>query len=349
VVDHDSEEPERFTPHDALFKLVFERPEHAAGILRSLLPAEVVTHLDLSTLELVPGSFANAELRNVEADLLYRVKLEGREAFVYVLLEHQSTVDPTMAFRLLRYMVRIWESWARAHPQARVLPPILPLVVTHGEAPWAAPRSLIELFGLSDPLREALAPLLVNFRYAVEDLAAADVTALRLRPDMSLMGRLTLFLLQRTRRSGNLFAELDAWRDVLEQLRIAGGDDLMAVVVYTRVVARLPRSRWGAFFGERFLTKSGDTMTMADRFIEMIRPWLIEQSRNEGLAAGMAEGRAEGKAEGKAEVLLRLLNRKFGPQGPGVEQRVRAASSEELDAMAERVLDSPNADDVLKG
>jgi predicted transposase YdaD len=29
------------TPHDALFKAVFGQPEHAAGALRAVLPAEL--------------------------------------------------------------------------------------------------------------------------------------------------------------------------------------------------------------------------------------------------------------------------------------------------------------------
>lgn len=49
------------TPHDALFKFAFSQVEHAAGVIRSVLPAAVVERLDFSTLTLRPGSFVDAK------------------------------------------------------------------------------------------------------------------------------------------------------------------------------------------------------------------------------------------------------------------------------------------------
>ena len=61
----------------------------------------------------MPGSFVDEDLSAVHSDLLYRVQLAGRPAFVYVLLEHQSTVDTLMPLRLLGYLVRVLERHAR--------------------------------------------------------------------------------------------------------------------------------------------------------------------------------------------------------------------------------------------
>ena len=41
-----------FTPHDDLVKFIFKTPDNAAGLLRTLLPAEVARLLDWSTLRL---------------------------------------------------------------------------------------------------------------------------------------------------------------------------------------------------------------------------------------------------------------------------------------------------------
>ncbi|MBK7155364.1 MAG: Rpn family recombination-promoting nuclease/putative transposase [Sandaracinaceae bacterium] len=61
--------------HDALFKRVFAVPENAAGMLRSLLPAELVAALDLSRLELLSGESITATLDEQRADLLFRAPL----------------------------------------------------------------------------------------------------------------------------------------------------------------------------------------------------------------------------------------------------------------------------------
>lgn len=65
------------------------------------------------------------------------------------------------------------------------------------------------------------------------------------------------------------------------------------------------------------------------------------------LQKGRAEGRVEGRAEGQVEVLLRQLTRRFGALPPDVQMRLRAASSEELDGMADRILDAQSLDEVL--
>lgn len=51
---------------------------------------------------------------------------------LYILFEHQSTPDPLMPYRMLRYALRIWDRWLTEHEGARSLPPLLPLVLFHG-------------------------------------------------------------------------------------------------------------------------------------------------------------------------------------------------------------------------
>lgn len=80
------------TAHDRLFRCVFAEPEHAAGLLRSVLPGEISAQIEWPSLETVPGSVIDPELSDVCVDLLFSVKLDRREAYVYVLLEHQSWV-----------------------------------------------------------------------------------------------------------------------------------------------------------------------------------------------------------------------------------------------------------------
>lgn len=57
--------------------------------------------------------------------------------------------------------------------------------------------------------------------------------------------------------------------------------------------------------------------------------------------------KAEGRAEGKAELLLRQLGRRFGPLAPALAERVRRATADELDDMADRVLSASTLEDVV--
>jgi hypothetical protein len=101
-------------PHDSVFRRIFGVPANAASQLRAILPPDLAARLDLTRLAPVPGSFVDEALRWRHSDVLFTAPLDGRDAFVYVLVEHQSSDDPLMAFRVLRYIVRIWDQYKRA-------------------------------------------------------------------------------------------------------------------------------------------------------------------------------------------------------------------------------------------
>ena len=123
------------TPHDSLVRAVFGQVEHAAGLLRCVLPDRVAERIDWSCLAAESGTMVDPQLRQQHSDLLFRTRLAGREAFVYLLFEHQSSPDRHLPFRLLRYEVRIWERWIERNT-GRPLPAILPVVLYHGRARW---------------------------------------------------------------------------------------------------------------------------------------------------------------------------------------------------------------------
>ena len=132
----------RPTAHDSVFRRIFGVPENAASQLRAVLPPGLTAGLDLDNLTPVPASFVDEALRWRYSDLLFTAPLDGRDAYVYLLAEHQSSTDPLMSFRMLRYVIRIWDQHLRGHPQARLLPAVIPLVVHHGcsRPPPATPR-----------------------------------------------------------------------------------------------------------------------------------------------------------------------------------------------------------------
>ncbi|MFT4163944.1 MAG: Rpn family recombination-promoting nuclease/putative transposase [Microlunatus sp.] len=65
------------------------------------------------------GTFVDEDLTQRQTDLALQARLAGREVIVYVLIEHQRTVDPLMAVRMQRYQSRIWDRYMREHPGAR--------------------------------------------------------------------------------------------------------------------------------------------------------------------------------------------------------------------------------------
>ena len=99
------------TPHDATFRQFLTHPDVARDFMELHLPAELRAICDLSTLKLESGSFVEDDLRQYFSDVLYSLKTTAGEGYVHVLIEHQSSPDKHMAFRLMRYAVAAMLRW----------------------------------------------------------------------------------------------------------------------------------------------------------------------------------------------------------------------------------------------
>ena len=88
----------------------------------------------------------------------FRDATQGEEVTVYILIEHQSTVDRLMGFRLLSYMCQIWNEQLSGLERSGVprsrwrLRPILPIVYYTGSQRWQLPLSLSAVMDVPDAL-----------------------------------------------------------------------------------------------------------------------------------------------------------------------------------------------------
>ncbi len=64
--------------HDAFFKEMLSRPEHAASILRHILPASIAARIDFATLALCAGSYVDQALKERHSDLLFSATIDAR-------------------------------------------------------------------------------------------------------------------------------------------------------------------------------------------------------------------------------------------------------------------------------
>jgi predicted transposase/invertase (TIGR01784 family) len=319
------------TPHDALFKAVFSSPEHARAVLRAALPPRLARRLDWSSLTLLDGSFVDEALKERHSDLLFRVKLDGKDVFLYLLFEHQSTVDGLMAFRLLRYMVRIWERVLAERP-GEPLPLVVPIVLSHAEGGWTAATRFEALFSLPPRASDLLA-FVPRFSYVVDDLAATDVRELEARL-LTTLAELALRLFRDLRR-----------KPTMEVL-----DDVKRLFV-TLEASETPAHLVSAVL--HYVLHNTDEIEQP-----RVVPWVSDigpKTRNEAMRSiaqklideGREEGREEGRAEASRVLVLKQLQLKFGAIGPRERAIVDAADLETLERYAERVLTATSLEEVL--
>ena len=115
------------TPHDATFRQFLKIPDIPRDFMEIHLPAELRAICDFSTLKLENGSFVEENLRQYFSDILYSLKtVNGDKGYVQVLIEHQSSPDKHMAFRMIRYAVAAMQSHLDAGHQK--LPLVIPVL-----------------------------------------------------------------------------------------------------------------------------------------------------------------------------------------------------------------------------
>ena len=105
-----------------------------------------------------------------------------------------------------------------------------------------------------------------------------------------------------------------------------------------------------AFMDEQVRQREAREDGMAEGLAEGLAKGLAEglaEGRVEGRAEGRAKGLVEGRAEGQAALLERQLSRRFGPLSDEHLTILLTASSQELERIADRVLDARHIDAVF--
>ena len=297
--------------------------ERARDFLREHLPGKVMKRLANTPPEILDGSFTDETLAGSQSDLLLKVRLDsGSDAFVYILAEHKSAPDPGLPLQLASYMVRIWRRHAGSvSDKLRSLPPIIPVVVYHGDAKWSVPEGLPEMIDAESGLS-----WLPGEGYILLNLRSMEIEKLSRNPAL-LAGFAALRredAVMVTRFTAELPSDSEIVRQILEYL----------LRVYHNVsMDRLRES----------LRRDGheDLETLVGTIAESLLRQGEERGLAEGEARGLARGEERGMAKGKAETLARLLERRFGTLPGNIRNRVATAEPAQVDTWLDALFDAP--------
>lgn len=336
------------SPHDALFRFTFGQPEHAAGLLQTVLPGSVVTSMDWTSLQAIPGTRIDEQLRRHQSDLAFTVCSAGREVLIYVLIEHKRRPERWAVLQLLDYVMGLWRELRKSRDGMSHLPRILPVLILQSEG-GTQPRCLADLIEDGD---------------------------LSVAPDLTI-GDIELDLVQPQFEPYIVSLEMCSWQHqqglamtLLARLTV---DAMVSLPAADAVAARRVFARWNDAFRRLLGTQAGDyalralwsyTADVVDVPVEVLVKIVeetmdplvkrkfkppIEQWRDQGRKQGHEQGREEGRRAGHTEVLRRQLGARFGELPWQIVERLEAAPVEQLEAWALRVLDAGSLDQVFGG
>ena len=294
-------------PHDHFFRESFSKPQIIRNFLQEYLPPALLAQIDLDTLALESGSYIDEELRAHQTDLLYRVQMTNQQSlWLYLLFDHKSAPDQWVSLQLLRYMVRIGDG-IRPKRKATKLPPILPLVIYHGEQKWQLATDFHALF---EPISAELQQHIPQFHYKLHDFSHHSSTEIR----GEIWLRVALMTL-RTIFDPNLRDQFPQMINLIFQLREqkTGLEYIYTILYYLSAATE----RVDSDTMRQALLKQGQQgasmmATLAQQWINQGIEQGLEQGREQGLVQGreqgLVQGREQGLVQGRLAVAKRLLD-----------------------------------------
>ena len=270
------------TPHDTVFKRFLRHPETANDFLMLYLPEAIRQRCDFATLRLQSASFIDEDLRAWYSDVLWSVRTTCGAGYIYVVIEHQSSPDNHMAFRLMRYAIAAMQRHLDAGH--KTLPLVVPMLFYHG-ATSPYPFSLNWLDEFADP---QLAKRLYGSQFPL-----IDVTVM---PDDEIVQHRRVALLELMQKH-------------IRQRDLSGITESLAAVVMLGYTS--PRQLRMLFhymlqYGNTaepgvFLRRLARRLPQYEETLMSIAQKLKQEGRQEGRHEGRQEGRLEGRLEGLQE------------------------------------------------
>ena len=338
---------------DRSLRRLLQDKEYVRGLVQIIAP-DIEAFLNFSRITYEKRSFISKALQERESDVLLSVPFrddtdatDTDALFIYILIEHQSTVDKTMGFRLLSYIVQIWESQRREWETEKLpenerrLQPILPILFYTGDRPWTVPVSATAIMDVPEIL-ERFVPSFDTLFLGVKETEAEVLTQ---------SGHPLGWLLRVLQKEHSDETEIsEALADAMSHIASVDENFAPQIAEALRYFVQLIFHRRS--LDERdalvdiirqHIQESKELETMAQTTAEFLR----EEGREEGKAEGKAEGREEGRAEGKQDAVLKLLQLQFQDVPETLSREIRNIHNlTHLDTLLEQAITAQSLDEI---
>lgn len=165
---------------DSGAKLIFDNHILCAQFLRGYTDVELLKEVQAEDIEDISERFLWMWQEGRDSDSVKKIHLNGSTGeetlYLIALIEHQSSVDQDMAFRILRYIVQILTDYADEQEERQKgitkrkdfrYPPVLPVVFYNGKGNWTAETNFRDRVYL----KEVLDRFIPSFHYLVVPLS----------------------------------------------------------------------------------------------------------------------------------------------------------------------------------
>ncbi len=336
-----TQEPEKLSFSDIPIKhfpdrstrWLFEDKEYVRDLVE-ILASELAARIDFRRLSQIDRTFIPDTLRSQQSDIVLIAPFQAEsgtdELLIYILIEHQSTVDPIMGFRVLFYMMQIWDSQRREWEANKVpksqwrFRPIIPIVYYTGEDRWSNPLTLEAIMDMPDALARFV-PKFDTLFLSVNETEAADLK----ETDLPLGWLLTVLQQKNADLETISTALLEAVPNV-KHLRKA----ITYLVLF--ILHQRPAVEHEDLI--RLVEQQAHGMEV-ENMAKSMADVLIEQ--------GEAKGEAKGEIRAKREAIIKLIQSRFDVLPEVVATEIDSIQNlDRLDVIFDKALTAKTLDEI---
>ena len=274
------EERKIHNEHDKLVKKILEKSREIEFVVRKALGIK-----EKLEIEEVRNEFITIDYRGKQVDLLYKIK--GKE--VYLLIEHQSTQDVKMPYRILEYEVQIMDrSFRKNNYQTEKLAKVIAIVIYTGPGEWKMPQKLEEIQISFNYSKKILEDYDLTIGYNLLDINKLNKE--ELLEGETLFGR--MMLVERARREEELIEILE---EILPLTKDNEREDVINILRYILV------KDIGEEKAKEYIKKLEEGVIEMSGYVNYLR-----QDREATMLKMRNEGKSEGEKEGKIQEAIRV-------------------------------------------
>ena len=275
--------------HDKLFKEILSDKKEAVNFINHYLNLNLLE----DDIEKYEKEFRTEELYNIEADVVYKIKNKS----VFILIEHQSSVDLKMSYRILSYKNAIVDSAIdrkRLREKSYKIPKVIAMVLYTGKRQWHK-LSIKDIEEQIEGYEENAGEynLIDANEFSREKLLADNLITSKAMLIEKSQNKEELYkniedVINNQNKNGNF----DNWQlEKLVQYELAETEDKEIISKFIEKIKNIGRN-------DEIMTNAS---RIINREIRKSKKEGIEIGWNQGIIRGKEEGKIEGKVEGKAE------------------------------------------------
>ena len=285
--------------HDKLFKRILDRINEVKSIIKKTLGKET----EKIEIETVRNELTTRDYRGRMVDVLY--KLKDKE--VYFLIEHQSTQNTYMAYKIFEYETEIINrSYMQNVEKSKKIAKVIKIVIFTGIGDWKPARSIVELqeeYGNKvkiDKHYEGIGEykLLESKDYSLKEIISKEST---------LLGK--AIIIEKARREETLIAVLD---EIIPDIKEDEIDEMIRMIKYILVkdLGKDVANKYIKILESKIKEEGGKcAMVETMRALREDRKRTIMEARNTGKKAGILEGKKAGILTGKIQDARNMLKK----------------------------------------